>query len=171
MSNQQLQQQQIKEIYKLTNLMRIEASQNREVLRQLDLKLIQLNHSLHTPEFHISRLQVDRNFVMYILQICSHLSMLLVGIIQLNKDLDIVYKYMTTLSSNTLPPMIISPSDLRKLLNEVERDLIGHPKLGLSISYDSKNIWTYYKLLRSISMVYQDALFVIIPVPLIDILQ
>ena len=67
MSNPHLQQQQIKEIFKLTSLMRIEASQNWKVLRQLDLKLVQLNHSLHTLEFHIRRLQVDRNFIMSIL--------------------------------------------------------------------------------------------------------
>ena len=67
--------------------------------------------------------------------------------------------------------MIISPSDLRKLLAEVEKDLTGHPKLGLPNSYDGKNIWTYCKLLRNISLVYEDALFVIIPVPLIDKLQ
>ena len=138
MSNQNFQQQQIKEIFKLTNLTRIKASQSRNVPRQLDLKLIQLNNSLHTLEFHISRLQVNRNFVMSILQICSHLSILPVAIIQLNRDLDAVNKYMTTLSSNTLSPMIISPSDLRKLLTEVEIDLTGHPKLGLPSSYDSK---------------------------------
>ena len=73
---------------------------------------------------------------MSILQICSCLSILLVGIIQLNRDLDAVYKYMSTLSSNTLPPMIISPSDLRKLLAEVETDLRGHPKLRLPTSYE-----------------------------------
>ena len=81
MSNQQLQQQMIKEIFKLSNLTRIGAFLNRKVLRQLDSKLIQLNHSLHTLEFHISRLQVDRIFAMSILQIHSHMSMLLVGII------------------------------------------------------------------------------------------
>ena len=60
---------------------------------------------------------------------------------------------MTTLSTNTLSPMIISPNDLRKLLTEVERDLIGRPKLWLPTSYDSKHIWTYYKL-TILSMVY-----------------
>ena len=121
--------------------MRIEASQNKKVLRQFDLNLIQLNHSLHTLEFHISRLQVVRNFIMSILKIHSQLSMLLVGTIQLNRNLvDAVYKYMTTLSTNTLSPMIISLSDLRELLAEVERDLIGHPKLGFPTSYDGKNI-------------------------------
>ena len=64
--------------------------------------------------------------------------MLLVGIIQLNKDFYTVYKYMTTLSANTLSPMIISPSDLRKLLTEVHRNVIGLPKLGLPTSYDDK---------------------------------
>ena len=68
--------------------------------------------------------------------------MLLVGIIQLNKDIDAVYKYVTTLSANILSPTIISPSDLRELLAEVERDLIGHPKLGIATSYNGKNIWT-----------------------------
>ena len=77
---------------------------------------------------------------MSILQICSHLSMLLVGIIHLNKDLDTVYKYMATQSASTLSAMIISPSDLRELLAAVEKDLIGHPKLGLPTSYDGKNI-------------------------------
>ena len=167
MSNQHIQKQQIKETFKLTNLMKIEASQNRKVLSQLDLKLIQLNHSLHILEFHISGLQVQRNFIMSILEILSCLSMLLVGAI-LDKDLDAVYKNMTTLSANILSPMVISPSDLKELLTEVEGDLIGHPKLRLPTSYDGKNIWTYYKLLRIISMVYQDALFVIIPVPLFD---
>ena len=91
---------------------------------------------------------------MSILQICSCLSILLVGIIQLNRDLDTVYKYMTILSSNTLSPMIIFSSDLRKLLTEVATDLPGHPKLSLPTSYHCKKIWTYYKLLRIVSMVY-----------------
>ena len=136
MSNQNIQQQQIKEIFKLT--MQIEASQNRKVLRHLDLKLIQLNHSLHTLEFHISILQVDRNFIMSILQICNHLFILLVGIIQLHRDLDAVYKYMATLSSNTLSSMIISHRDPRTLFTDVETDLTGHPKLGPPTSYDGK---------------------------------
>ena len=45
---------------------------------------------------------------------------------------------MATLSTNMLSPMIISCSDLRELLAEVERDLIGHPKLGLPTRYDGK---------------------------------
>ena len=64
--------------------------------------------------------------------------MLLVGIIQLNKDLDAVYKYMTTLSTNTFSPTIISPIDLRKLLTEVEIDLIGQSKLGHPTRHEGK---------------------------------
>ena len=80
--------------------------------------------------------------------------MLLVGITQLKQELYAVYKYMATLSFSMLSPMIISPSDLRELLAEAEKNLIGHPKLGLPTSYDVKNIWTYYRLLRITSMVY-----------------
>ena len=41
--------------------------------------------------------------------------------------------------------MIISPSDLGKLLTDIEKNLMGLPKLGLPTGYDAKNIWTYYK--------------------------
>ena len=75
---------------------------------------------------------------MSILQIYSHLSMLLVETIQLNRNLDAVYKDMTTLSTNMLSPMIISSSSVRELLTEVERILIDHPKLRLPTSYDGK---------------------------------
>ena len=42
MANQNIQQKHIKEILKLNNLTRVETSQNRRILRQLDVKLIQL---------------------------------------------------------------------------------------------------------------------------------
>ena len=77
------------------------------------------------------------------------------GIIQLNKGLEEVYKYMTTLSSNVLSPSIVSPVDLRQLFIEVEQDLVGHPKLGLPSKYKGKGIWDYYTLLKIISLVLE----------------
>ena len=79
------------------------------------------------------------------LQIQSQLSTLLMGIIQLNKDLEEV---MTNLSSNILTQSIISQVDLRQLLTEVKQDLIGHPKLGLPSEYEGKGIWDNYRLLK-----------------------
>ena len=75
---------------------------------------------------------------------------------------------MTTLSSNVLSPSIISQVGLRQLLIEVMQDHIGHPKLGLPSEYEGKGIWNYYRLLKIKSLVYRDALFVIVSVPLID---
>ena len=102
------------------------------------------------------------------LQIRSRLSTLLVGIIQLNKDLEEVYNYMNTLSSNVLSPSIISQVYLRQLLIKVKQDLVGHPKLALPFKYEGKGIWEYYRLLKVKHLVYRDALFVIALVPLID---
>ena len=56
---------------------------------------------------------------------------------------------------------------LESYYQNVETDLLGHPRLALTTSYDGKNIWIYYKLLRIVSIVYQEALFEIIPFPLI----
>ena len=168
MANQNIQQKQINEIFKLNNLTGVKTTQNRRILRQLDVKLISLNHSVYTLQVEIGKLQTDRNFVLSMLQIWSQLSTLLVGIIQLNKDLEEVYSYITTLSSNVLSPSIISPLDLRQLLIEAKQDLVGHPKLGLPSNYEGKGVWDYYRLLKIKSLVYRDALFVIVLVSLID---
>ena len=116
MASQNIQQEQIKEIFKLNNLTLVETAQNRKILRQLDVKLISLNHSVYTLQFELGKLQTDKNFILSVLQIQSQLSTILVGIIPLNKDLEEIYNYLTTLSSNVLSPSIIFPVDLRQLL-------------------------------------------------------
>ena len=45
---------------------------------------------------------------------------------------------------------------------------MGHPKLGLSSIYEGKYIWEYFRLLKIKSLVYIDALLVILSVPLVD---
>ena len=75
---------------------------------------------------------------------------------------------MTTLSSNALSLSSISPVDLMQLLIEVKQDLVGQPKLGLPSKYEGKGIWEYYRLLKIKSLVYRDALFVIVSVALVD---
>ena len=48
MANQNIQQKQIKEIFKLNNLIKVETTWNRKILRQLDVQLISLNHSVYS---------------------------------------------------------------------------------------------------------------------------
>ena len=166
--NQNIQQKQIKEIFKLNNLTGVKITQNRRMLRHLNVELITLNYSVYTLQVEIGKLQTDRNFILSMLQIWHQLSTLLVGVIQLNKDLEEGYNYMTTLCSNVLSPSIISPVELRQLLNNVKQDLVGHPTLGLPSNYEGNGIWDYYWLLKIKSLIYRGALFVIVSVPLID---
>ena len=67
MANQNIQQEHIKEIFKLNNLTRVETTWNRRILKQLDVKLVSLNQRVYS-------LQVDRNFTLSVLQIRSRLS-------------------------------------------------------------------------------------------------
>ena len=53
-------------------------------------------------------------------------------------------------------------------MTEVKQDFVGHPKLGLPSNYEGEGIWDYSKLLEIKSLVYRDALFVIVSVPLTD---
>ena len=65
MTNQNIQQEQIKDIFKLNNVTRVEMKQNRRILRQLDMKLISLNHSVYSLQAEIGTLQIDRNDLVY----------------------------------------------------------------------------------------------------------
>ena len=69
MANQNIEQEQVKEIFKLNNLTRVETTQNRRILRQLDVKLISLNHSVYSVQAEIGTLKIDRNFILSMLQI------------------------------------------------------------------------------------------------------
>ena len=60
MANQNTQQKQIKGIFKLNNLTRVETTQNRRILGQLDMKLINLNHSVYSLQAETGKLQIDR---------------------------------------------------------------------------------------------------------------
>ena len=53
-------------------------------------------------------------------------------------------------------------------MTEVKQDPVGCHKLGLPSNYEGKDIWDYYRLLKIKSLVYRDALFVIVYMPLID---
>ena len=56
MANQNVQQEQIKGIFKLNDLTTVEMTQNRRILKQLDVELISLNHSVYSLEVEIGRL-------------------------------------------------------------------------------------------------------------------
>ena len=128
-----MSQQHYRVLKGLNNLAGVETTQNRRILKQLDVKLISLNHSVYSLQVEIGMLQIDRNFILPMLQIKSLLSTLCVGIIQSNKDLEEVYNYMSTLSSNVLSPSIISPVDLRQLLTEVKKGSYRTPKVRTTI--------------------------------------
>ena len=65
MANQNVQQEQIKEIFKLNSLTRVEMTWNRRILKQLDVKLISFNHSVNSLQVEVGRLQIDRNHLVY----------------------------------------------------------------------------------------------------------
>ena len=71
MANQNVQHKQIKEIFKLHNLTRVDMIWNRGFLKQLDVKLISLNHSIYSLQVEIGRLQIERNFILSVLHIQS----------------------------------------------------------------------------------------------------
>ena len=65
MANQNIQQEQIKEIFELNNLTRVEMTQNRKILRQLDVKLMSLNHSVYSLQAEIGTLNSAYNKVTF----------------------------------------------------------------------------------------------------------
>ena len=72
MAHQNVQPKQMKEIFKLNNFPKVETTQNRRILRQLDVMLISLNNIVsYSLQVETGALQIDRNFILSMLQIGS----------------------------------------------------------------------------------------------------
>ena len=76
-------------------------------------------------------------------------------------------KYMRTLASQELNPMVILPDILKKILHKIMQDIKSNARLRLCEDPET-NIWSYYHTAKLIPIVLQYYLMLILTVPLID---
>lgn len=145
----------------------LQISKNRDVLNTLNRELLQMNRSLSTIALDVQALEFSKNFILAILQVRNRLDTVRDGLDSLRADIKKIQQYMTSLATHKVTPNLISPFDLRNILNDVSNRLQANPKLMLPVSEEA-DIWSYYQFMRVEAFVQQDMLIVVLVLPLID---
>jgi len=143
----------------------VEISKNRALLNSLNKELVQLNHSMSAVITGLRAVAFSRNFIYAILQIRNRFALFRDGLDNLRMDLVKIEEYMSSLTSHSVTPNLIPPTDLREILQDVVQKLESNPKLALP---QVTNIWSYYQFLKIDAFVHQDVLIVLLVLPLID---
>ena len=75
--------------------------------------------------------------------VCTAVTLLTLGILSLEEGADSFYEYIHVMASHEVNPLIVPPSDLRRILLGVKDEIPLHPRMALLDDSDV-NIWAYY---------------------------
>ena len=159
-----LQDKQIKELAKHLSLTMTQVNRHKDMLYELDSKLLILNRMLQDVMVQISYARYEANFVDHKQMRVNRIYM---AIYALKEDIDSLCEYMRVLASQQLSPLVMPPDILHKVLEQVQEGIRSNAKLHLSED-PYENTWAYYNIIKVIPIVLEDCLMVILTIPLID---
>ena len=167
--NDQLQEKQLQELLKSQKLNTDEIQINRNLLKRLTHDLAQINVTLSDLSFGVTVLFTMTNFQVSLNQLKHQLIIIRDALFGLQISLDILYNQYSALVSKKLTPEIVTASALLQILQEVEQNILDHPKLSLPITeLNSKTAYQYYHLVRFEITVMKQYVMGILEVPLVD---
>ena len=111
-------------------------------------------------------LERSRNLMVSLTDINARLASILKRIKHIEIDNDKMYAYLDTLVTHTVFPLLLPPSILREMLDNIERGMAQHPHLALP-NDPNQDLWSYCKLLQINPVVFHDHLIIILQVPLL----
>ena len=166
--NQNLQQDQIKQLLKMTKLTVVETSRNRKLLKDLTKDMIQINFTVAQLEYQSQQLHASVNFLNFMMSARHKIAVIRDSTFAIQQNLNHLYIYLNTLSTHKLIPKMLTPYDLLALLKTVVRDLKSHPKLKLPVKPTKDKIYQYYQIMSVSTVMYDEMLLCILHVPLVD---
>ena len=167
----ELQEEQIQELavgIKQTNL---EVQVNRDVIRGLDVRLVETNRVLQ--EYweiigkNLGMLQVNIFFTHYALQLVSHFARVQSAMQGVALEMSRFAEDLRSLSDGVLTPVALPPGKLRRYLIQVKSNLRPYPRLTLP-GDPEQSIWDYYSLIRLKTFVTGTYLTTVMGVPLVE---
>ena len=166
--NQNLQQDQIKQLLKMNQLTAVETSRNRKLLKDLTKDMIQINFMVAQLKYQSQQLHASVNFLNFMMAVRHKVAVIRYSIFAIQQNLNHLYIYLNTLSTHKLIPKMLMPYDLLALLKTVVRDLRSHPKLKLPVEPTKDEIYQYYQIMSASAVMYDEMLLCMIHVPLVD---
>ena len=123
-----------------------------------------INTTVYHSKIEIQRLNYVHNFLLILEDIDHRINQLQNGLEELEEDVATIYSYISTLGSKTVTPMLISPVDLKTILNNNQALILSY----LSIPNDpNTNIWSC-EFLEIHPLIYNESLIISLIVPLVD---
>ena len=166
--NQNLQQDQIKQLLKMNQLTAVETSRNRKLLKDLTKDMIQINFTVAQLEYQSQQLHASVNFLNFMMSVRHKIAVIRDSTFAIQQNLNHLYIYFNTLSTHKLIPKMLTPYDLLALMKTVVRDLRSHPKLKLPVEPTKNEIYQYYQIMSASAVMYDEMLLCILHVPLVD---
>ena len=159
-----LQEKQIIELAHYLNVTYSHVTTNRQVIHELQIKMATIEKTLLST---IGEIRYKKYVSLVLVDIQLNIAKLTLGILSLQENIGVIFKYMRVLSSRKLNPLIIPPDLLQQVLIHVKEDMKRNPRLSLP-EHPNVNIWNYYTTIKITPIMMQDFLLVILTIPLID---
>ena len=138
-----------------------------QMLLGLTIRLIRLKYNL-MGHMHLANYN---DFTTMILRDAGFtMSRLLTRLTAATQNAEAVYNYLRVMASHKLDPTVVPVPQLIKILEEVEKDIKGSPRLTLPIDPKSGKVEEYYNIIRVTPHIIQDLLVVLVTIPLTDVL-
>ena len=159
-----LQQNQIIKLSHYLNITYGHVSSNRYAITNLQVRMAEINKTLIAALSDVKFLKFS---VAIINDIRIILAKLTLGVISLEQNVNVIYEYLSFLSSRQVNPLIIPPYSLRKVLAQVKEDMKRNPRLQLPED-PNINIWNYYSIMKITPIVMDYFLLIILTIFLTD---
>ena len=166
--NQNLQQDQIKQLLKMNQLTAVETLKNRKLLKDLTKDMIQINFTVAQLEYQSQQLYTSVNFLNFMMTVRHKIVVIRDSTFAIQQNLDHLYIYLNTLGTHKLIPEMLTPYDLLALLQAVVKDLRSHPKLKLPVKPTKDEVYQYYQIMSVSAVMYDEMLLCVLHVPLVD---
>ena len=119
----QLQDEQIKQLAKYLNLTMHQVDRHSEMLYELDTKMAIMNKTMQQLMWNFDAMQYETNLLHFFQ---DKLYRLYTYLYALQSDTESLFEYMRALASQELNPMIIPPDILKNILHKIEADIKSH---------------------------------------------
>ena len=166
--NQNLQQDQIKQLLKMHQLTVVETLKNRKLLKDLTKDMIQINFTVAQLEYQSQQLYASVNFLNFMVTVRHKIAVIRDSTFAIQQNLNHLYIYLNTLGTHKLIPKMLTPYDLLALLKAVVKDLRSHPKLKLPVKPTKDEVYQYYQIMSASAVMYDEMLLCVLHVPLVD---
>ena len=136
-----------------------------KMLNNINVALTQLQYRL-MGSIYLSQYQ---SFTTYVLRDAGYaMTRLLSGLTAATQNIKSIYAYWRIINSHHLDPTVMPVSQLRDLLEYVQQEIEGSPRLESPLSLNNHDIQGYYDVIRVTALLDDDVLFIVMTIPLKD---